>query len=320
MNPGPFVASFNFLEQVGKEIEVMETFEPDVVVSDSRASPLVAAKMLGIPTLCILNQFQVIIPRRTHYLRLAKFADAMTLAILGKIWTSGIKVMIPDFPPPYTISTDNLRVPKAYRKKIQLIGPIIAVHPHVLPTKEKLREKLGLNEEKSVVFAPISGPLKERVHLINTLQRIFTNFPDNYQIVMSLGYPKSRVTPVRYGNLTIFRWIPNRFEYLKASDLVVSRAGHGTIMQTMCYGKPTILIPTPNHTEQSNNAKKAERLGIALMIKQDNLCKEILLLTIEKILKKRSFMERSMKIQKEVAVLDGLKTAMKTTLEVAEGR
>ena len=319
MNPGPFVAPFNFLEQVGKEIEVMETFEPDVVVSDSRASPLVAAKMLGIPTLCILNQFQVIIPRRTHYLRLAKFADAMTLAILGKIWTSGIRVMIPDFPPPYTISTDNLRAPKAYRKKIQLIGPILPTHPDTLSTKEKLHEKLGLDDEKHIIFAPISGPLKERMYLINILQNIFTNFPDNYQIVMSLGQPKSHATPVRNGNLTILRWIPNRFEYLKACDVVVSRAGHGTILQTICYGKPTILIPTPNHTEQLNNARKAERLGAALMIKQDNLGKETLLSAIEEILKNRSFMEKTMKIQKEVTMLDGLETAIKTTLEVAGG-
>ena len=151
MNPGPFVAPFNFLEQVGKEIEVMGTFEPDVVVSDSRASPIVAARMMGIPTICILNQFQVIIPRRTHYLRLAKFADAMTLAIIGKIWTTGVKVMIPDFPPPYTISTDNLLVPKAYRKKIKLIGPILPVHPDALLTKKELRKKETTETKKSVM-------------------------------------------------------------------------------------------------------------------------------------------------------------------------
>ncbi|MFQ6068448.1 MAG: UDP-N-acetylglucosamine--N-acetylmuramyl-(pentapeptide) pyrophosphoryl-undecaprenol N-acetylglucosamine transferase [Candidatus Bathyarchaeia archaeon] len=319
MNPGPFVAPFNFLEQVGKEIEVMATFEPDVVVSDSRASPIVAARMLGIPTLCILNQFQVIIPRKTHYLRLAKFADAITLAIIGKIWTTGIKVLIPDFPPPYTISTDNLRIPKAYRKKIELIGPILPIRPDALPTTKELRKRLGLSDEKPVIFAPISGPLKERAYLIRILQRIFAGFPDDYQIVMSLGYPKSHATPVHYGNFTVFRWVPNRFEYMKACNIVISRAGHGTVLQTICYGKPTILIPTPSHTEQLNNAKKGVELGVAMMIEQENINKEVLLSTIREIMKEECFSARAMEIQQEVSAIDGLETAIETTLEVAEG-
>ncbi len=297
----------------------MGVFEPDVVVSDSRASPIVAARMLGIPSICMLNQFQVVIPRKTHYLRLAKFADAMTLAILGKIWTTGVKVMIPDFPAPYTISTDNLRIPKAYRRKVKLIGPIMSIRPESLPTKEKLVKKLGLQGGKPVVFVPISGPLKERSYLINMLQGIFTSFPDDYQIIMSLGYPKSHAPPIRYGNLTIFNWITNRFEYMKACDVVISRAGHGTILQSICYGKPAILIPTPSHTEQRNNAKKAVKIGTALMIDQDSLDKETLFSMIGDIMSGEGFAERLRTIQKEVSALDGLETAIQTTLDVAEG-
>ncbi len=319
MNPGPFVAPFKFLEQIGRELEVMETFRPDVVVSDSRASPLVAAWLLNVPSICILNQFQVIIPRKTHYLRLAKFADAMTLAILGKIWTTGVKVMIPDFPHPYTISTDNLRIPKAYKRRVKLIGPILSISPEELPTKEELRKKLGLHEEKPVIFAPISGPVKERTYFLSMLQRIFTQFPEEFQIIMSLGYPESSRPPIHYGNLSVFRWIPNRFEYLKACDIVVSRAGHGTILQTMCYGKPIILIPTPNHTEQNNNARKAEKLGAALIIEQDKLTKEMLLSAVNSIIGDECFLDRIEEIREDVSEMDGLKVAIETTLEVARG-
>ncbi len=318
MNPGPFVAPFNFLGQVGKELQVMESFEPDVVVSDSRASPLVAARLLGIRAICILNQFQVIIPRRTHYLRLAKLADSITLAIIGKIWTSAIKVMIPDLPPPYTISMGNLRLPKAYRKKIQLIGPILPVSTDSLPSENALRKKLDLQEGKPVIFAPISGPSKERVYLINVLQQIFTEFPDDYQIVMSLGNPKSKAASVKYGNLTVSSWVPNRFEYMKTCDIVVSRAGHGTVLQAMCYGKPAILIPTPNHTEQSNNARKAMELGAAMMLEQHNLDRKTLLVAIRKMMKDTQFAERAAEIREEVANTDGLTTAVETTLAAAE--
>ena len=98
INPGPFLASFTLLKQVNSEVKTIERFKPDVVVSDSRATPLLAARVLGIPRVCILNQFQTIVPRRKRLLRLARFADAVTLTIIGKIWTGGNTVLIPDFP------------------------------------------------------------------------------------------------------------------------------------------------------------------------------------------------------------------------------
>ena len=55
INPGPFLASFTLLKQVGAELKSIGSFRPDVVVSDSRVSPLMAARMLGVPRICILN-------------------------------------------------------------------------------------------------------------------------------------------------------------------------------------------------------------------------------------------------------------------------
>ena len=318
VNPGPFFASFTFLKQVDAEIKFMKVFKPDVVVSDSRASPLIAAKLLGIPELCILNQFQVIIPRRRRFLRLARLADAFTLTVIGKIWTTGTQTIIPDFPPPYTLSTGNLRIPKAYRKRVKLIGPVLSVRPEELPNRKGIREKLGLARDKPLIFAPISGPVKERTYFTGLLRQIFREFPDDYQIVMSLGYPNASYEPVKEGNMTIYGWIPNRFEYLKACDVVVARAGHGTVAQSICYGRPLILVPTPSHTEQLNNAKNAVELGIAEMIEQDDLSKQTLLNTAEEILNSR-FRERAEQIQEDVIELNGLKTAVEIIVDTAEG-
>jgi UDP-N-acetylglucosamine--N-acetylmuramyl-(pentapeptide) pyrophosphoryl-undecaprenol N-acetylglucosamine transferase len=317
VNPGPFFASFTFIKQVNAEIEAIESFKPDVVVSDSRASPLLAAIILGIPRICILNQFQVIIPRKKHFLRLARFADSMTLAIIGKMWTSGNVVLIPDFPQPYTISTGNLNVPKSYRKKVRLIGPILSKHPKELPTQKELRKKLKLSSDKPVIFAPISGPIRERAFLTGMLRRILLEFPDDFDVVLSLGYPNADTKPISHGNLRIYKWIPNRFEYLKACDLVVSRAGHGTLMQCMCYGKPMILVPTPSHTEQLNNAKQAGKLGVAKIIEQSKLNKEKLLENIQQILESE-IPERLKQVQKEVLEYDGLENAVKTIIATAE--
>lgn len=319
VNPGPFFASFTLLKQINSEIRVMETFRPDIVISDSRVSPLIAAKLLGIPPVSILNQFQIIVPRRTRFLRVAKLVDAGTLTIIGKIWTAGTEVLIPDFPPPYTISKGNLCIPNSYRKHVKLIGPILSTYPDELPSKEELRKKLDLEPGKPLIFVPISGPLKERSYLIKVLQQIFLQFPDDYQVVMSLGYPDSSPAPRRQGSLTVYNWMLNRFEYLKASDLVIARAGHGTLAQCICYGKPMILIPTPSHTEQLNNAAKAVELGIAKVVTQEKLSTLELLETIQKMLEEKQFQKRTEQIQRKALRLKGLETAVKTITKIAEG-
>jgi UDP:flavonoid glycosyltransferase YjiC (YdhE family) len=317
VNPGPFFASFALLKQVNAEVKFMETFEPDVVVSDSRISSLLAARLLGIPKICILNQFQLIVPRKKHHLHLARLADSIALTLIGKMWTSGNTVLIPDFPSPYTISAGNLNIPKSYRKNVRLIGPILEVHPDELDSEDKLRSKLKLPAGKPMIFVPISGPIKEKAFLIGLMRKTLLEFPKDYEIVMSLGYPDDNSRPIRHGNVTIYRWIPNRFEYLKACDLVIARAGHGTITQAMCYGKPAILVPTPSHTEQINNAKQASDLGVARILLQENLNRQELLKGVKQILEGGS-QEKLKTIQQEVLQYDGVEEAVQTITSITE--
>jgi UDP:flavonoid glycosyltransferase YjiC (YdhE family) len=265
----------------------------------------------------MLNQFQVIIPRRKHHLQLARLADSITLTLVGKMWTSGNTLLIPDFPPPYTISVGNLQIPKPYKKRVRLIGPILEVRPNQLKTKEELRRELKLPSDKPVIFVPISGPIKEKAFLSGVLRKILLGFPEDYEVIMSLGNPNTEGKPVRYGNVTIFKWIPNRFEYLKACDIVIARAGHGTITQAMCYGKPLILIPTPGHTEQINNAKQAQDLGVARILLQKELTKEKLLKSTRQIVESKTA-ERLETIQREILKFDGLENAVRIITEIAE--
>jgi len=311
VNPGPFFASFTLLKQMNAEVRFMESFEPDVVVSDSRVSSLLAARLLRIPRICILNQFQIIVPRRKSHLHLARFADSMALTLIGKMWTSGNTVLIPDFPPPYTISIGNLNIPRSYRKNVRLVGPILEVQPSKLQDKDILQKKLELPSDKPTIFVPISGSIKEKAFLTGILRKILLEFPEDYEIIMSLGYPDDNSKPVRYGNVTIYKWIPNRFEYLKTCDVIIGRAGHGTIIQAMCYGKPIVLVPTPGHTEQINNAKQAQDLGVAKILLQNELSKDTLLKTVKQVLGGGTE-ERLKSIQEEVLRYDGLEEVVTT--------
>ena len=317
INPGPFLASFMLLNQINAEIRSIEGFRPDVVVSDSRASSLLAADLLRVPRVCILNQFQAIVPRKTHLLHLARFADIITLTLIGKIWTSVKALLIPDFPQPYTISVGNLTIPKSYSKNVKFIGPILPKRPNELPTKEELREQLKLPSDKPIIFTPLSGPTSEKAFVTGVLRKILLDFPEEYEIIMSFGYPSADNTPMRHGNLTIYKWLPNRFEFLKACDVAIGRAGHGTITQCMCYGKPMVLIPTPGHTEQISNAKQAENIGVAKIVLQERLSKQRMLDKIRESLDKE-MVERAKEVQLEALKHDGLENAVKEIKTAAE--
>ena len=88
-----------FAKQVVREIELIQSFEPDVVVSDSRASTIVAAKALRKPVLTILNQFYILVPIR-RFRNLYKLMNGSSRTVLGWFWRMSDAIAVPDLPPP----------------------------------------------------------------------------------------------------------------------------------------------------------------------------------------------------------------------------
>jgi len=306
------------LKQIIAEIKFMKIFKPDIVVSDSRLSTLIAAKLLSIPSVTILNLYRVSIPRNTRFLNLSQIADGAILTILGKMWELGERILIPDLPPPYTLSVNNLTIPSTRMNKFRLIGTMLSRHPQDLPNDEELHQMLKIDKEKSLIFAPISGSKEEKAPLIKLLQKIFLQFPQKYQIIMSLGDPNSSFIPINKGNLIIYNWLPTRFEFLKLSDLVISKGGLGTISQAIAYGKPLVIIPTPNHTEQINNAIRAEDLGVAKVLHQQELNLNSLLYCIEELLQDEGYINKVREISKNISHVDAVETAIDIITEFAQ--
>lgn len=299
-----------FLRQMNVEIEYMKAYRPDLVISDTRLSSVLAANLLGLPTILLLNQFQPIVPRSSRNFKLSKIADGLLMTLIGRSWAASDLILIPDFPEPCTISLESLRIPKPYRRIVRLVGSILPIKPDEINASDRIRAEVGAGADKKLIFAPISGPSKERLPLIPELESIFKEFTDDYKIVMSMGLPKGGSKPTSTGSLTTFPWIKNRFEYLKACDLVISRAGHETIMQSICYGKPQILIPTPGHTEQYGNARRAKELGVSEAIHQRELNIRSLSTLVKEVLGKNCYLQRLKLINSKNNLGDGVKNVV----------
>ena len=276
-----------FLKQLTAEIRNIKRFKPDVVLSDSRVSSLIAGKLMGVPVALVLNQFRVDIVGKPSarkitivdrvFFLIANIFWLFFRTLLGGIWARSNLMLIPDFPAPYTISESNLAIPKRYRKKVKLIGPIVSGEPKKQSSGGSLNRSLFFASRKPLIYAAVSGPKTERTVLADLLLESLRRFPKGYEVVVSRGEPSGSSAPLHDHNLTVYDWIEDQYEVLEASDVVVSRAGHGTIMKAIVLGKPMILIPIPDHTEQYGNAKRASKLSLAEVVPQREVSTERLL-------------------------------------------
>ena len=103
---------------------------------------------------------------------------------------------------------------------------------------------------------------------------------------------------------------------LKASDVIISRAGHGIVTKSLAYGKPLILIPIPNQTEQYGNAFRAKKLGVAEVIEQRELNEFNLKQSIDNVINS-NFYHEAKKFRKAALVNDGVVFATDLIIEVA---
>ncbi|MFP3950613.1 MAG: glycosyltransferase [Candidatus Bathyarchaeia archaeon] len=305
-------AAPTFLEQVQKELLYMRKYRPDVVLSDSRLSTIYAGKLLDVPVATILNQFQPIIPREDERSTLFKMADGIILGMISRGWGQSDVIIIPDFPEPNTISLDSLRIPRAFKDKTRFVGALLENSPDEVPESDELRERLDVRDGRKLIYAGISGPRDERIPLIRMLKELLREFPDKYRVVMSLGDPTGGMEPSRDGNLTVIPWVPDRDLYLKTCDIVLSRAGHETIMQSICYKKPSLLIPVPKHTEQYANARRAMELGVAEAIDQCKLYRGELLSQIKRLAENEVYKNRLNELNDETELCNGLSNTIET--------
>ena len=93
-----------------------------------------------------------------------------------------------------------------------------------------------------------------------------------------------------------------------AADLVIARAGAGTVTELGVLGLPAILIPYPGANDhQKYNARVLERLGTAVIIEEKSLRREVLRDKIFSVLKRGSFRIQDHEKLKDEFVVDGAK-------------
>ncbi len=171
---------------------------------------------------------------------------------------------------------------------------------NALMTKRISKESLGFHKDKKLVLI-VSGSLGS-----NTINHEFANMlslveeNENFEIlyITGKGYYDEFVKDKKFAkNIKVMPFLDNMSGLLRDVDLIVSRAGAGTISEILALEVPSILIPSPyvanNH--QYYNALDLKEKKVSMMVEEKDLSANRMYLYITDLLSSNNKMYKEMK-------------------------
>jgi UDP-N-acetylglucosamine--N-acetylmuramyl-(pentapeptide) pyrophosphoryl-undecaprenol N-acetylglucosamine transferase len=137
------------------------------------------------------------------------------------------------------------------------------------------RQRYGLREDQPVVLV-VGGSLGAKA--INDLGLALARTPNRAFQVLHVTGPKyleavqAQLGPPPDG-VVLVGYEDKMQDSLAAADLVVARAGSSTLAEITVVGLPSVLVPSPNVTDnhQEGNARGLESAGAAMVVVEQDL-------------------------------------------------
>ncbi|MBE6688233.1 MAG: undecaprenyldiphospho-muramoylpentapeptide beta-N-acetylglucosaminyltransferase [Ruminococcaceae bacterium] len=266
--------------------KILKEFKPDIVIGTGGYAswPIVkAASKAGIPT-AIHEQNAV--PGVTTKM-LSRYVD---------------KVMIS-----FKESAEYIGLPE----KTVLVGN--PVSPEILNADRKeAREKFGLSDKLCVLsFGGSLGAREINNNVLDFIEKYVSGNTDVVHVHAIGSYEwekrKERVESLKgIKNAEILEYIYDMPMRMAASDVVICRAGAITLAELAVMGKPAILIPSPNVTNnhQYKNALVLKNSGAAEIIEEKYLTPDALIKAVDAIVKSPDRLEEMHRNMLSLAIRD----------------
>ena len=287
-----------FIIHIFLEFILISKFKPDIIISDSRLSSIIVSRIMRIRSITILNQIKIKMPNNKDR-KLISVIERFQTRMLVFLWSMSDKIVIPDLPPPYTISKYNMVEEHRINKKLQYIGLIVKKNTGV--DSVELIRKMNIEKNKRTIFFQISGPKNSNTEIVKKIKNNLDSISEEYNIIISAGNLGRNNQPKKIGNIWFFEWCDITNELIIESDIIITRGGHSSISKALNFGKPIISIPINNHTEQINNARTVEEMGLGMKLDESDISYRSLKNSIEYILKNDKF---KINIEKYLEICD----------------
>lgn len=235
--------------------KILHDFKPDIAigVGGYASGPMLkAAQQAGIPTL---------LQEQNSY---AGVTNKMLAKKAAKICTA-YDNMDAFFPAESIVKTGN---------------PIRANLTECTLTKAQAKEALNFNADKPLVLV-VGGSLGARTVNTAVAQSLLPALENtDIQLLWQTGkLYADECTEAAKGKKGVIAtaFISDMATAYRAADLVVSRAGAGTISELQVLGMPAVLIPSPNVAEnhQYHNAKAVSDGGGAVLLEDKDAIEQI---------------------------------------------
>lgn len=250
---------YKTLKGYGEAKKIIKEFKPDVVIGTGGyicGATIFSAHNLGIPT--ILHESNAFPGKAVKML--AKKTDTIL------------------------VSFEDAKNRIKNAKNIVYTGTPVKIQKKNYDSskRKEIIKKVGLADNMPIVliFGGSQGAQKINEAILGILK---DNLNKNYQIIWATG-PKQydiiksdlkdhNMDINHIENAKIIPYIYNMEEIMNVSNLIVARSGAMTITEISNLGKPSILVPLPNvsNNHQLYNAKVLENVGGAKIILNDKL-------------------------------------------------
>ena len=178
---------------------------------------------------------------------------------------------------------------------------------------EKSRMELGFDERPVILC--MGGSLGARAINEAIIDAVADGRADKYNYIIATGQyglwvpDKMRekgVDPEIKDNMQVRVYINDMERCLSAADLVICRAGASSLSEFQALGKASILVPSPNVTEnhQFHNAMALVDKNAALIIEEKDLNGEVLGKEIDRVLSQKGLVNEIGANAKAMAVTD----------------
>lgn len=251
--------TYKTLKGIQEAKKIVKEFKPDILIGTGGyicGATVIAAKANKVPVL--LHESNAFPGKAVKML--AKKADTILVSF----------------------EEAKTRIPNC--KNVVFTGTPVKVKKCNYGINEKLKiiKSAGLTETKPIIliFGGSQGAQKINEALIEIIAQRKNK---NYQICWATGpkqfdiikqeLEKEKIDINNIENCKIVNYIYNMEEMENICDVVVARSGAMTITEIANLGKPSILIPLPNvsNNHQMYNAKVLEKIGAAKIIENNKL-------------------------------------------------
>ena len=249
--------ALNVVKSLGASKRIIRDFKPDVVIGTGGYvcfPVLKAAQMMGIPT--VLHESNAV------------------PGLTTKMLAGGVDVMMVGFEESASVYKNS--------EKVTVTGTPVRGDFRTY-SKENAKKELGIDPAEKLIVSVWGSLGASRMNEIMADFIADTYKDSNFNLIHAAGRERYDTMMERLNSLCpagcsrqgydVRPYIYDMSRVMAAADLVVCRAGASTLAELALMGKPCVLVPSPNVTNnhQEKNARVLENAGGAVVLVEAGL-------------------------------------------------